>query len=52
MEEESKDNIVIFNCKIDSALREKFKIKTIKEQTTMAEVVIDAIEKYVEEDND
>lgn len=49
MEEENKDaNIVIFNCKIDYSLREKFKIKTIKEQTTMAEVVIKAIEEYVE----
>lgn len=50
MEEESKDNnIVIFNCKIDSTLRDNFKIKTIKEQTTMADVVIDAIKKYVGE---
>ena len=50
MEEENKDNnIVIFNCKIDYELREKFKIKTIKNQTTMANVVIDAIKKYVGE---
>lgn len=51
MEEENREsNIVIFNCKIDSTLRDNFKIKTIKEQTTMADVVIDAIKKYVGED--
>lgn len=49
MEEENKENIVIFNCKIDATLRENFRIKTIKEQTTMADVVIDAIKKYVED---
>ena len=49
MEETNKDsNTVIFNCKIDPTLRENFKIKTIKEQTTMADVVIEAIKKYVE----
>lgn len=49
-ENENKENIVIFNCKIDSTLRDNFKIKTIKDQTTMADVVIDAIKKYVGED--
>ena len=50
MDEENKDtNLVIFNCKIDSTLRDNFKIKTIKEQTTMADVVIEAIKKYVGE---
>lgn len=49
METEKKNmSLVIFNCKIDPVLRENFKIKTIKEQTTMADVVIDAIKKYVE----
>ena len=51
MDEETKDNnFVIFNCKIDPVLRDSFKIKTIKEQTTMADVVIDAIKKYVGEE--
>lgn len=50
MEEEEKDsNFVIFNCKIDPVLRENFKIKTIKEQTTMADVVINAIKEYLKE---
>jgi len=52
MERENKEtNMVIFNCKIDPILRDNFKIKTIRKQTTMADVVIDAIKKYVEESN-
>lgn len=47
--EEKSLEPVIFNCKIDPVLRDNFKIKTIKEQTTMADVVIDAIKKYVGE---
>ena len=47
--DEKMTESVIFNCKIDPILRDNFKIKTIKEQTTMAEVVISAIKKYVEE---
>lgn len=45
---EENNELVIFNCKIDPELREKFKIKTIINKTTMAEVVLDAIKKYVE----
>ena len=48
MKSDDKTEQVIFNCKIDPTLRENFKIKTIREQTTMADVVIDAIKKYVE----
>lgn len=33
---------------IDVDLKENFKIKTIKDQTTMADVVTDAIKGYVE----
>ena len=44
-----KEDLVIFNCKIQPELREKFKIKTIQEKTTMAEVVINAIKEYVED---
>lgn len=43
------DSLVIFNCKIQPELREEFKIKTIQNKTTMAEVVISAIKKYVKE---
>jgi len=46
---EKEKEIVIFNCKIDRELRDKFKIKTIEEQTTMADIVIDAVKKYVKE---
>lgn len=48
-EAEKEKEIVIFNCKIDRELRDKFKIKTIEEQTTMADIVIDAVKKYVKE---
>ena len=34
--------------RIDPDLRENFRIKTIKEKTTMADVVVEAIKKYVE----
>lgn len=48
MKTEEKTETVIFNCKIDPALRDNFKIKTIQNNTTMADVVINAIKKYVE----
>lgn len=34
---------------VDSTLRDEFKIKTIKEQTTMGDVVVDFIKQYLEE---
>lgn len=46
---QEKEELVIFNCKMEPELREKFKIKTIKEKTTMAEVVIGAIKEYLKE---
>lgn len=45
----NEENLVIFNCKIEPDLREKFKIKTIQDKTTMAEVVINAIKEYIKE---
>lgn len=38
---------VLLNINIEPKLREKFKIKTIKDNTTMTDVVIDAIKEYV-----
>lgn len=48
MKTDEKTEQVIFNCKIDPTLRDTFKIKTIQNNTTMADVVINAIKKYVE----
>lgn len=42
-----KENLVIFNVKIDEDLRDKFKIKTIQDKRTMTDVVISAIKEYV-----
>ena len=39
---------VLMNARIDANLREEFRIKTIREKTTMAEVVEDLIRGYVE----
>lgn len=50
MSKEDREEKVIFNFKIDPQLRDKFKIKTIEKQTTMTDVVINAIEKYVKEE--
>lgn len=42
-----KENLVIFNVKIDEELRDEFKIKTIQDKRTMTDVVISAIKEYV-----
>lgn len=47
---EEQSNKVGLLIMVDANLRDNFKIATIKEQTTMADVVIDAIKKYVGED--
>ena len=44
-----KNNLVIFNFKIEEELRDKFKIKTIQDKTTMTEVVMSAIKEYIKE---
>lgn len=43
----NRENLVIFNIKIDENLRDSFKIKTIQDKRTMTDVVIEAIKKYV-----
>lgn len=45
MIEDSKKVALI--ARIDPKLREEFRIKTIREKTTMAEVVEELIEKYL-----
>ena len=45
-----KEEKIMCNYRIDPKLREKFRIKTIKNQTTMTDVIVKAIEKYVEEE--
>ena len=42
------NNKVLMNARIDANLREEFRIKTIREKTTMAEVVEELIREYVE----
>ena len=42
------NNKVLMNARIDANLREEFRIKTIREKTTMAEVVEELIRGYVE----
>lgn len=44
-----KENLIIFNLKMDEELRDKFKIKTIQNKTTMTDVVISAIKEYLKE---
>ena len=48
MEEKTKK--VALLARIDPELREKFRIKTIREKTTMAEVVEKFVEDYTRED--
>lgn len=48
MNNEGQNNKVGLLVMLDSDLRDSFKIKTIKEQTTMADVVIGSIKKYIE----
>lgn len=47
---EEKSNRVGLLTRVDADLREKFRIKTIKEGTTMAEVIEEYIKEYLKED--
>lgn len=47
MEKEEK---VICNFRIEPQLRDKFRIKTIEKQTTMTDVVVEAIKNFIEEE--
>ena len=42
-----KDTKVLMNVRIEDDLREAFRIKTIKEKTSMSEVITEAIKKYL-----
>ena len=39
---------MIMNIRIDEDLKERFRIKTIKEKTTMSDVITRAIERYLD----
>lgn len=45
---EDKEPKALMNIRIQDSLKEKFKIKTIQEKTTMSEVITEAIKKYLE----
>lgn len=45
----NENNKVGLHIMVDADLRDNFKIKTIKEQTTMADVISTAIKKYLDE---
>lgn len=48
MEEESeKKEKILMNIRIEDELREAFRIKTIKEKTTMSDVITGFIKEYL-----
>lgn len=43
----NENDSVLMNLRIDEELRKKFKIKTLENDTTMTEAIVDFIKKYV-----
>ena len=48
----SEDNLTRMNVKIDKTLKQNFKIVALKNKETMTDIVIKAIEKYVEDNQE
>ena len=46
---EKNEPKILMNIRIDKNLRNEFRIKTIRENTTMSEVLMDFIKKYLEQ---
>ena len=46
---ENDKNIGHINCKIDPELKQDFKLACLKKKTTMSEVLVSAIQKYVDD---
>lgn len=45
----NENDSVLMNLRIDEELKTKLRLKTIKEKTTMTDVILNFIKKYVEE---
>lgn len=46
---EKSEPKILMNIRIDKDLRNEFRIKTIRENTTMSEVLMNFIRKYLEQ---